>query len=280
MQNDITDYSKPWNSYTFVAFDTETTGKYPLMADVCEIAAVKWQNGQIVDTYQTFCKPRRLMDQQVINIHKITNEMVSDAPQISQVMSKFNDFISGSVLIAHHAPFDLGFLAVEFEKLGMNLPGINSICSCLLARKVFPKMINHRLATLAANLGVKQSQAHRALDDSKVCLEVALKCMEQLGPVPLDEVFKVQGGACEWPQYSMKTLEKEAKFAPLIAASRDKLVVELVYTGGSAPGVPRRATALGLVRNPEGDYFVGECHKENIEKRFYLNRVISAKILD
>src|SRR5690554_5714295 len=103
----------PWRSVDLVAFDTETTGKYPLSAEVCELAAVKWRDGKIVDTFQTLLKPSRPMDAEVIAIHGITNEMVENAPRMVEKIDEFREFISGAVLLAHHAPFDLGFLALD-----------------------------------------------------------------------------------------------------------------------------------------------------------------------
>lgn len=275
------DASRPWKDYTYIAFDTETSGKYPLVAELVEIAAVKWHGGKIIDTYQTFVKPNRLMGEAVIKIHHITNEMVADAPKIEAVLPDFDKFIRDGVLLAHHAPFDLGFLTFEYEKMNLPLPECKVLCTCILARKAFPKSVNHRLATLVAMLNIKMAQAHRALDDSKACLEVGLNCMEKLGKdAPLDFIFKAQGGALEWKNYSLNDLMAQDLYSPVVEAAKKQLLLEITYKGGSQPGEPRRITPQGLVRNPEGDYVVGLCHRDNSEKRFYLNRISTAKILD
>jgi DNA polymerase-3 subunit epsilon len=275
------DYSKPWRDYTYVAFDTETSGKFPLVAEIVEIAAVKWLGGKVIETYQTLVKPTQAMGEAVINIHHITNEMVIDAPTIASVLPGFNAFIDGSILMAHHASFDMGFIAIEYEKIGMTLPTAPVLDSCLLGQKAFPTSINHRLATLVGLLNIKMDQAHRALDDSKACQEVTLKCMEVLGKdATLDFMFKVQGGAFEWPRFSMGDLLAGEVTRPLVEGCRKQLVLEITYQGGTKAGIPRRMTPQGLVRNPSGDYIVGLCHTENTEKRFFLNRISSAKILD
>jgi DNA polymerase-3 subunit epsilon len=275
------DSSKPWRDYTYVAFDTETSGKFPLVAEIVEIAAAKWIGGKVVETYQTFVRPNRPMGEAVINIHHITNEMVADAPKIEEVLPGFHAFIEGSVLMAHHAPFDMGFMAIEYEKLRLALPQSPVLDSCILGRKAFPNSINHRLATLVSLLNIKMAQAHRALDDSLACQEVALKCMEQLGQDgTLDFIFNAQGGAMLWPRYSMAELLKVDITKILVEACRGQMVLEIVYNGGTKPGQPRRMTPQGLVRNPEGDYVVGLCHIENTEKRFFINRILSSRILD
>jgi DNA polymerase-3 subunit epsilon len=111
-----------WKDQTFVAFDTETSGAYPLGADVVEFGAVKWQNGEVIGEYQTLLKPREKMSDFIIGIHGITNEMVADAPTMDQKVSEILEFLGSSVLMAHHAPFDLGFMAIEFEINSRFLP--------------------------------------------------------------------------------------------------------------------------------------------------------------
>jgi DNA polymerase III subunit epsilon len=275
------DSSRPWSETTYVAFDTETSGKYPLVAEIVEIAGVKWRGGKVIGTYQTFVKPNRLMGEAVIKIHHITNEMVADAPKIEEVLPDFDKFIEDSVMIAHHAPFDLGFLAFEYEKLNLPLPKCPVLCTCILARKAFPKSMNHRLATLVNLLDIKMENAHRALDDSIACLDVGLKCMEKLGKdSTLEFIFQTQGGALQWGRYSLNDLIAQDLMRPLVEATKKQLLLEITYNGGSQPGEPRRITPQGLVRNPDGDYVVGLCHRDNNEKRFYLNRISTAKILD
>jgi DNA polymerase III subunit epsilon len=135
----------PWYDASFVAIDLETTGKYPLDAEICEMAAVKWEKGQVVDTYQTLIKPTYRMSDEVIAIHNITNEMVETAPTLDTKIGEFFNFIKDSYVIAHHAPFDLGFLAWEFEKarLGLRLwPSISvSKLAPPIARSTTPRLV-------------------------------------------------------------------------------------------------------------------------------------------
>jgi len=275
------DLTKPWRDYTYVAFDTETSGKYPLVDEVVEIAAVKWRDGKIIDTFQTLLKPSRLMGEAVIRIHHITNEMVENAPLIHTMLPAFEKFIEDCVVIAHHTAFDMGFLSYDFEKAALALPLSIGLDSCALGRKAYPESPNHKLATLCTLLKFDQTQAHRALDDSKACLHVGLQCMEKLGATAtLEQIIAIQGAPFEWTRYSINALRAHEVFKTVVDATVQQAVLEMVYTGGSAPGQPRRVTPRGLVRNPDGDFMVGLCHKENFEKRYYFNRIVSAKILD
>jgi DNA polymerase-3 subunit epsilon len=151
----------------------------------------------------------------------------------------------------------------------------------VLGQKAFPNSINHRLATLCSLLDIKVKNAHRALDDSIACQEVTFRCMEQLGGLmPLEFMFDAQGGAFLWPRYSVSELLNQELTKTLVEACRGQLVLEFTYQGGSKAGQPRRMTPQGLVRNPMGDYVVGLCHVDNRDKRFFINRILSARILD
>lgn len=148
------DLHRPWPEATFIIFDTETTGKYPLDAQLCELAAVKWENGRVVDQFQTLIKPTHLIPPEVINIHHITNEMLVDAPAVGEKIGKFHQLLSSGIPVAHHVPFDLGFIAPEFEKARLGLPSGPVLCTSLLSRAVITESPNHRMATLVQVLGL------------------------------------------------------------------------------------------------------------------------------
>ncbi len=273
------DLEKAWGEFTFVGFDTETTGKYPYSAEVCEIGAVKWKNGEIVDRYETLVKPTHQMSETVIKIHGITNEMVVDQPAIKDVIGSFTDFISDSICVAHHAPFDLGFLAPEIENVDLNLSEMPVICSSLLSRKVIPTSPNHRLQTLIKYLKLEQGTAHRAGDDARACLEVAIECMNRMGPMtPLGEVLNKQGGKLTWQRFSKGGLTVEPKWERLIRALEAGEDVEMIYMGGSKPGTSRTVKPEGLVRSLNGDFLVANDGKTEFPKRFYLEKIKDIQI--
>lgn len=268
-----------WRSIDLVAFDTETTGKYPLSAEVCELAAVKWRDGKIVGTFQTLLKPSRPMDSEVIAIHGITNEMVENAPRMAEKIAEFREFISGAVLMAHHAPFDLGFMALEMERFGIDLPEEPVLCTSLLSRKLFPESANHRLQTLIDFFKLEKGAAHRALDDARACLEVGIKCLEKSGDDKLKTALEVQGGPILWSRFSLKELESRAELVTLIRAIRDQKIVSMVYNAGSNPGATRRVHPIGLVRSLDGDFLVAYDEKDQRSKRYFLEKVRSVEIV-
>jgi DNA polymerase III subunit epsilon len=270
------DFTKPWTEYTFVAFDTETSGAYPIGDDIVEFGAVKWQNGKITDELQLLIKPRELMSDFIIGIHGITNEMVANAPPMAQVIQQIDSFMHDHILMAHHAPFDLGFLAVDYEKYGLAFPAHPALCTSILSRKLIYGCENHRLQTLVRYLGIEGGTAHRALDDARACLHVGLKSFEKLGPdASLESIFMCQATNLYWKNYIVRG-DSSPLVQKVIEAVESKLLMEIVY--GGAPET-RQIKPLGLVRNPDGDYVYAFCLKDKSNKRFYLPKIKDSAVI-
>jgi DNA polymerase-3 subunit epsilon len=279
-----------WREATFVGFDVETSGKYPLSAEICEIAAVKWQGGQIVNEFQTLVRTSKPMGAEVIAIHNITNEMLVGAPAIGPAIRSFHQFIGEAYLIAHHAPFDLGFIAPEFERERLPLPKNSAFCSSLMSRKAFPESENHKLQTLIRFFGIAQGTAHRALDDAKACLAVGLKVFEKVeqivksgpgyegSPVTIENLFSYQEAKLPWSDYSISKLRSHPVHAVLVGALESHSPLQIVYSGGSRPGQPRTVQPMGIVRNPLDDYLVALEEGEEIAKRYFLNKITAARL--
>lgn len=284
MEESILYREKSWQDLTWVGFDTETTGQYPLSAEFCEVAAIKWRGGQVVDTFQSLVRPQHTIPDEVIKIHGITNEMVVNAPEFQEVLPGLLDFFADGVVLAHHAPFDVGFLMVEIEKMNLPQPKNPIICSSLLSRKVIKKTPNHRLQTLIDFLGLEKGAAHRALDDAKACLEVGLHCFEKMESetgrsVSFNEIEKKQGHVITWPRFSMNSLRKDLVIAEVVKATEERKKLSLIYGGGKKGKVPRQVSPMGLVRSLDGDYLAAFCDIDQKKKRFYLNKIIEAEAL-
>lgn len=290
-----------WRDATWVAFDTETSGRYPVESEICEIAAVKWsldsQGKARQETFASLVKPTRRMSDEVIRIHGITNEMVQDAPPIAEVLPKFVAFIRGSVLLAHHAQFDLGFVAAALEDSGLALPAEPTICTSLLAQANVPETPNHRLQTLVPYFGVDPGQAHRALDDAQSCLQVALKIFERLDShltpqgqlslegskeLTVDQIAgkmlrrtKLDLGLLYFSRFSLNELRKNENVARFIEAAKTQTPVQLTYAGGSRPGQARTITPIGVIRQLDGDALVALESGEKVAKRYWLKDVQS-----
>jgi len=270
----------PWSETTLIAIDLETTGKYPLDAEICEMAAVKWKKGKVVDVFQSLIKPTATMSQEVIAIHNITNEMVGTAPTLSEKIAEFHKFVSDGWILAHHAPFDMGFLGWEFERARLPLPTNPVLCTSLISRSTVLGVSNHRLQTLAKYYAIEAGKAHRAFDDAKTCLEVALKCFQTIGEsCHIHRLLEVQSRLLHWAHFSIEYLIEKEVYRLLVRATLDKREVYLTYDGGSRPGQIRRVFPLGIVRNPDGDFLVATEGDEVQTKRYFLEKVAGARLV-
>lgn len=266
---------------SLVAFDLETSGSYPLDSEICEIAAIKWKDGKIVDEFQTLIKPQKRMSEFIIGIHGITNEMVENSPRIEDKIQEFYDFIQGSVTVAHHCPFDMGFLSIEFEKKGLRAPPISALCTSLLARRVFPESTNHKLQTLIQYLNIPKNQAHRAYDDTVQCLNVALKIFEKVGwDKTLKDLNDIQGRNMAWQNYYMSDLKKNPTYKNLIDGVLNKQMVRIIYRAGGHQNRDEKATVHAVVRSPDGDFIFAHTEADPKVKRFYLSKVVETELIE
>ncbi len=159
-----------------VAVDVETTGLSAWKGDrVIEIGAIAIEGGRTMEEFTTLIQVPKSVSFGASQLHGITDEMLIGQPTPEEVFPELKVFLGNSVLVAHNAPFDLGFLRHEFERVGMALPN-RHICTLELSRVRFPVLRNHKLATVYRHLiGTKRKlQTHRALDDARMVAAVWL----------------------------------------------------------------------------------------------------------
>ena len=261
-----------WTQYPVVVFDTETSGPYALEAEIIELGAVKWFEGKIVDKFQVLLKPRHLLKEDNIRIHGITNEMLENASSMKDQISHFRQFIEGSILMAHHAPFDLGFLTIALEQNNLSYPETLNVCTSLLSRSLL-HTTNHKLQTLIKELGLVGGSAHRAYDDAYASFQVFQKCMEKILPdQSLNRILSIQAKNLSWDNYAVfSSLDQKLKF--LAQACLQEKTISIFYTAGQTKGKSRKITPKGMVRNPDGDYINAFCHIDQQRKRFYIDKI-------
>ena len=175
----ITSYNPDLDYDEFVVFDIETTGLSAINDAITEIGAIKVKGGQVTDTFSQLVNPEREIPQFITNLTGINDEMVKNEPTIDQVILKFNEFIKGSVLVAHNATFDVGFIREKLKLVNLGL--YNPVLDTLeLSRSVFPDLKNHKLDTIANYLNVKLENHHRAVDDALATADIFIKIIEML----------------------------------------------------------------------------------------------------
>jgi DNA polymerase-3 subunit alpha (Gram-positive type) len=172
------------SSQTYVVFDLETTGTSPKYDDIIEIGAVKLENGQIIDTFYSLVKPNTEISRIAKKVTGITEDMLKDAPTITEIWPKFKKFIQDSVLVAHNADFDYSFLKAIDPKLD-----ISYLDTLRMSRAVQPNRKRHGLAALAKQFKIGEFKHHRADEDAKVLAQIFLKLLEKAYK---KEVFSAQ----------------------------------------------------------------------------------------
>ncbi len=164
---------------TYCVLDLETTGFSATTEKITEVGIMKVKDGEVIDEFSTFVNPEKHIPQRVSEVTNITDEMVADAETIDKVFPKILEFIEGSVLVAHNAPFDIGFLKQNAKALGYEFD-YTYIDTLSLAKDLFPDYKKYKLGKIAENLGIKVEVAHRALDDVDTTVKVFRVMMDML----------------------------------------------------------------------------------------------------
>ena len=178
-------------------FDVETTGLDPRGKDrIIEIAGIRIENGQVDETrtFVSLVNPERLIPWEARQVNKINDEDVRMAPTIDQVLPQFLEFAAGSMLVAHNATFDLGFLQREKEFCWGFVEIPECFCTMRLSQSAFPNEFYHNLDAVSRRLNLTMPEGrHRALPDVILTAHALLKMIEKTGIQSLEELRKRAG---------------------------------------------------------------------------------------
>ena len=178
---------------TYCVLDLETTGFSFRTEKITEVGIMKYKKGEVIDSFETFVNPEKPIPERVVEVTHITDDMVKDAPKIEEVFPKILEFVGDSVLVAHNADFDIGFLKHNAHELGYKLE--NTYLDTLrLAKDLFPDFKKYKLGLIAEKLGIKVEVAHRALDDVDTTVKVfriMLDMLKEKGAKTVNDIDKV-----------------------------------------------------------------------------------------
>lgn len=187
----VDDYEKAVYNYNgqdmaiFIAVDVETTGFSATEDEIIEIGAVKICDGEVVDRFHTLVNSDKDIPNYIEKLTGISNEMVSDAPNIKAVMKEFCTFAGDTVLVAHNAKFDIRFLQAGAEQAGIYYcPAY--IDTVMLCRYVYPEFPNYKLDTVCAELSIETGCSHRAMDDATACGMIFNRIIDRLKAESID----------------------------------------------------------------------------------------------
>lgn len=257
----------------FAVFDVETTGLQPAYGHrICEIACLRLHGGVEVGRFESLVDPGRDISPGAYRINHITPQMLAGAPVFGTVAWPVLDLMEGAVLVAHNAPFDLGFLASELDLAGLPAPGGPVVDTLALSRRIysFPR---NSLSAVADSLGVEAGPSHRAMGDVLTTCQVLERQLWDLekryGVTTLGELVAFQGGSVAYPQPNLIPLP------PGIAEALDtRARVWLRYVDAQGQETRRRIRPL-TVREHKGQLLlIAHCYRAGAIRTFRLDRVV------
>lgn len=201
---------------SFVVFDLETTGIGPKSNEIIEIGAIRVENGVMKETFSEFVNPGRPIPYPIQKLTGINDAMVADAEKIDVLLPKFLEFCGDSVLVAHNAAFDVGFISRKAKDLGLEiLPTV--VDTVAVARALLPDMKSHKLNLVAKRFGVSLENHHRAVDDATATAEIFVHMIKRLNDRGIESLKELN----EFGIPSEETIRKLPSYHAVILAKNE-----------------------------------------------------------
>jgi DNA polymerase-3 subunit epsilon len=236
-QRTFDELGRPLRDLTFCVVDLETTGGSAAAGSmITEIGAVKVRGGEVLGEFQTLVNPVQAIPPFIAVLTGITTSMVATAPTIDQALPAFLEFASGCVLVAHNAPFDVGFLKHFAAAQGRPWPGFEVLDTAVLARRVVHRdeTPNHKLASLARLFASTTVPNHRALSDARATVDVLHGLIGRLGNLGVQTLEELQtfSSRVTAAQRRKRHLAEHLPHAPGVYLFRDE-ASRVLYVGTS-----------------------------------------------
>lgn len=164
----------------FSVLDVETTGLFPKNHDrIVEIGIVRINsNGDVLDEYESLINPQR--DLGPTWLHGISAREAKRAPLFREIAGDILGLLKDTILIAHNARFDSNFIRCDFDRIGVNLPMLPSICTMRLAMLADPSVHCRKLGELCKHYGINVGRQHSAISDARSAAELFIKCLKKV----------------------------------------------------------------------------------------------------
>jgi DNA polymerase-3 subunit epsilon len=195
LQRSFEELGTPLSEVTFCVVDLETTGGSHLDSAITEIGAVKVRRGEIDGTFHTLVDPGQPVPAFIRLLTGITDDLLVGAPDIDAVLPSLAGFLKGSVLVAHNARFDVGFINAALRRA--EYPELDNpvVDTAILARKILAGEVpNNKLGTLARYLRCAHQPCHRALEDVLATIDVLHHLIERVtgfGVTTLEDLISI-----------------------------------------------------------------------------------------
>jgi ATP-dependent DNA helicase DinG len=174
----------------FAVLDFETTGNQP-HDTIIQVGLVIVEHSEMIDRYTTLVNPGVRIPSYIEGLTGLTNEMVQNAPSLEEVLPQLVPRLENTVLVAHQAGFDLGFLQRALDRHGY-LPFDGRVLDTMdLLRIVYPGMSSLQLSMVSSSLGIEHERPHQADSDAEATARIWLHCLERLDRLPLLSVQRI-----------------------------------------------------------------------------------------
>lgn len=259
----------------FIAFDTETTGLAASTEYVIEIAALKFDlQGNDLGSFSEMCRPPVPMPEAAFRVHRISDEMLANKPEISEILPQFVDFFEGeqNVLLAQNAIFDIGFINSEARRHDIQLPRNNVFDQIELTRKAFPGLPSYALERVCKKFNLIDLQTHRAMADAVLVKKLFLHCLKKWETV--DDRFNIVNNLTHYSFGGPMIVRIDQGLVDVINMAMERgQNLEIVYSGGSHQGHPRPVIPF-MIYNRDGVAFLSaKCLLSNATKQFRIDRI-------
>ena len=201
---------------------------------------------------------------------------VDGKPTIAETLPRFLQFLGDapSIMMAHNASFDMGFLTMAWGRLRQPSPSHTVVDTIPLARERLP-LRNYKLETIGRHLGLIDDERHRALDDSMLLKNVFVNLVEREPAITTLAALFAITPELSFQHHEVAITQPPLGFEGLAIAISEGQSIKLVYDGGTSPGSPRIVTPLAFVKEGGRLYLSALCHKSRIEKSYRLDRIVS-----
>jgi len=204
-----------------VFVDIETTGGSYRNSRIIEVAAIRVENGEIVDTYQTLLNPGSSIPYYITNITGLSDGDVISAPQFAHIAQELFSFMEGAVFVAHNVRFDYSFLRHEFEQVGMVFKP-RLLCTVRLSRALYAENKGHSLQKIIERHAISTQSRHRAHADAQAMLDFAIIAYREHGDERFTEAVARQLKTQSLPVHLEDTAIKDISNKPGVYVFEDE----------------------------------------------------------
>lgn len=163
----------------YVVVDIETTGLDTSYDEIIELSAIQVIDNIQVDCFNSLVKPMDLIDDFITNLTGITNDMVSKAPNIKDILPQFQKFIGDSIIVGQNVNFDINFIYDNLINCSDKVLDNKFIDLLRISRKALPELANHKLGTVANYFNIDTAGSHRGMKDCTITKECFLDCKDK-----------------------------------------------------------------------------------------------------